>query len=34
VVFVKGVLDLSLGRQPSWKHLTRSAEPEALVRAA
>ena len=28
VVFVKGVLDISLGRQASWKHVTRTLDHE------
>ena len=34
LVFVKGVLDLSFGRQASWKHVTRTVDPEELVKAA
>jgi hypothetical protein len=27
LVFVKGILDISLGQQADWKHLTRPAKP-------
>ena len=34
LLFVKGVLDLSFGRQASWKHVTRTVDPDDIVKAA
>lgn len=30
VVYVKGILDISLGQQASWKHVTRTLDDEAV----
>jgi hypothetical protein len=30
VVYVKGVLDITLGRQASWKHVEHAAPTDAL----
>ena len=33
IVFVKGILDISLGREAGWKHVARTASPDASVGA-
>jgi cellulose synthase/poly-beta-1,6-N-acetylglucosamine synthase-like glycosyltransferase len=31
IVYVKGIIDISLGRQPTWKHVTRSVAATATA---